>query len=112
MRTRSSDPYDFDERTPPPLGTVRDVASRHRCTIQEARRIMGVEDLVDPVPLAELAAGDSFRFNFLVWKKTARKMNHRRHGAMIECYMAGGGSAYIAETKLVEPIDEQDLIDK
>lgn len=111
-----ADVLDFDETTPPPLGTIRDVANRKRCSIEEAYRLMGLpgpEPEPEPpkpktVPLSSIEAGDRFRFNHMEWIKgwDARPHPKRDDATLVFCYpqRPRGSGAFISNHHLVEPL--------
>ena len=98
---------DFDDRAEPPLGTLRDVALRHGCTVEEARRIMGLPPRErERVPLAALMPRQRFRFNAIEWVLITKG---RRFAACKQIRDKVGklsGTASIALYLLVEPLTE------
>lgn len=77
---------DFDETTPPPLGTLRDVAARNHCTVQEAAKMMHLPTApVSPpkaVPLWQIDVGQGFVFQDIRFKKTGEHTGQ----AIEDCY--------------------------
>lgn len=100
---------DFDETAMPPIGTIRDVAARNKCTLAQARQLMGLRpEKREQMPLRALPAGQYFLFNELVWRKEPDGIA-RLQGTRFGKDTMHGFWAEISDHHWVEPLTEMDL---